>query len=161
MTLHLRVALVLSVCVASVQAQVPARVDQLGWLAGCWAAVGGEPGSGEQWMAPAGGTMFGVGRTVRRGATREHEFMQVRDTADGLVFIARPSGQAEATFAVERIAARSVTFHNAAHDFPQRVVYESTSDDTLDARIEGQRDGQTRTIRFALKRASCPLGAAR
>jgi hypothetical protein len=158
---RLHPALVLSLCVPAAQAQVPAGVEQLGWLAGCWAAVGGEPGSGEQWMAPAGGTMFGIGRTVRRGATREHEFMQLRDTAEGLVFIARPSGQAEATFAVERLAARSVSFHNPTHDFPQRVIYESPNEDTLDARIEGQRNGQLRTIRFPLKRVACPTGAAR
>ena len=31
----------------------------LAWLAGCWASEGGEPGSGEQWMPPAGGTLLG------------------------------------------------------------------------------------------------------
>lgn len=153
--------LLLSLCACSAQGQTPMRVDQLGWLAGCWAAVGGEPGSGEQWMAPAGGTMFGVGRTLRGGATRDHEFMQFRDTPAGLVFTARPSGQPEASFALERSGPRSVAFHNPAHDFPQRVVYESPDDDTVHAHIEGQRNGQLRTIRFPLKRIACPLGAAR
>jgi hypothetical protein len=38
---------------------------QLGWLAGCWQAVGGEPGSGDQWMAPAGGLLRnGQARTI-------------------------------------------------------------------------------------------------
>jgi hypothetical protein len=152
----------LSLCGAGAQGQAPKPgTDQLGWLAGCWAAAGGEPGSNEHWMAPAGGTMFGVSRSVRQGVTRAHEFMQIRDSPDGLVFIARPSGQAEGHFAVERLGERSVVFHNPAHDFPQRVIYESPDDDTLDARIEGVRNGQPRTVRFPMKRIACPAGAAR
>lgn len=152
--------ILLGLCEAA-QGQVPSRVDQLGWLAGCWAAVGGEPGSGEQWMAPAGGSLFGVARTLRGGATRQHEFMQLRDTPEGIVFIALPSGQAEGRFAAEQIGPRSAVFHNPAHDFPQRVAYESPDDETLNARIEGQRNGQPRTIRFPMKRVPCPLGAPR
>jgi hypothetical protein len=132
---------------------------QLHWLAGCWAAVGGEPGSGEQWMAPAGGSMLGSSRTLRRGAVREFEFLHIRDTPQGPVLIALPSGQKEAQFAAERVDARAVVFHNPAHDFPQRVIYESPDPDTLDARIEGQRSGQLRVIRFPMKRVPCPLGA--
>jgi hypothetical protein len=132
---------------------------QLHWLAGCWAAVGGEAGSGEQWTAPAGGSMLGVSRTLRRGAVREFEFLHIRDTVQGLVLIALPSGQKEAQFAAERVEARSVAFHNPTHDFPQRVIYESPDDETLDARVEGQRNGQLRVARFAMKRAACPLGA--
>lgn len=133
--------------------------EQLHWLAGCWAAVGGEPGSGEQWMAPAGGSMLGSSRTLRRGAVRDFEHLHIRDTAQGLVLIALPSGQKEAQFAAEKVEARSVVFHNPVHDFPQRVIYESPDADTLDARIEGQRNGQLRVIRFPMKRAACPLGA--
>jgi hypothetical protein len=132
--------------------------EQLQWLAGCWAAVGGEAGSGEQWMAPAGGSMLGTSRTLRRGALREFEFLHIRDTPQGLVLIALPSGQKEAQFAAEKVEARSVAFHNPAHDFPQRVIYESPDPDTLDARIEGLRNGQSRVIRFAMKRTPCPLG---
>jgi hypothetical protein len=105
--------------------------------------------------------MLGVARTLRGGATRQHEFMQLRDTPEGIVFIALPSGQAEGRFAAEQIGPRSAVFHNPAHDFPQRVAYQSPDDETLNAHIEGQRNGQLRTIRFPMKRVACPLGVAR
>jgi len=155
--MHAALALVLALLAGTASASP--TTDQLGWLAGCWAAVGGEPGSGEQWMAPAGGSMLGVSRTLRRGAVREFEFLHIRDTPQGLVLVALPSGQKETQFAAERVDARGVVFHNPAHDFPQRVIYESPDADTLDARIEGLRQGQLRTIRFAMKRAPCPLGS--
>jgi Domain of unknown function (DUF6265) len=137
--------------------QAPPTTEQMAWLAGCWAAQPGEAGSGEQWTAPAGGLMLGVSRSVRNGQARQFEFMRLRDTPQGLVFIALPSGQRETHFTAERIDARSASFHNPGHDFPQRVVYELADADTLDARIEGQRNGQTRVIRFPMKRQPCPL----
>jgi hypothetical protein len=134
-------------------------VAQLDWLAGCWAFANAEPGSGEQWMAPAGGLMLGMSRTLRQGSVREFEFMQLRDTPQGPVLIALPSGQRETHFPFERAEARSVSFHLPTHDFPQRVIYASPDKDTLQARIEGVRHGQARAMSFAMKRSACPLGA--
>jgi Domain of unknown function (DUF6265) len=142
-------------CVAPCQAQAPA-VAQLQWLSGCWAATGGEPGSGEQWMAPAAGVMLGMARTVRLGNVRQFEFMQLRDTPQGPVFVAWLSGKEPTTFAAERIDARTAAFRNDGHDFPQRVVYQLADDGALDARIEGHVQGQPRVIRFPMKRTSCP-----
>lgn len=83
-----------------------AELAALSWVAGCWAAGRGDRGSGEQWMPLAGGTMLGVGRTVRDGAAVEYEFLQIRKNAEGkLVYIALPSGQAETTFTMTSAAA--------------------------------------------------------
>jgi Domain of unknown function (DUF6265) len=150
--------LALAAAAAQGQPTPPMTTAQLDWLAGCWALTNAEPGSGEQWMAPAAGTMFGMARTIRRGEVRDFEFMQLRDTPRGLVFIALPNGRGETTFPLERAEGRSIAFHLPTHDFPQRVVYESPDVDTLDARIEGVRNGQSRVIRFAMKRTACPLG---
>jgi hypothetical protein len=148
-------AMLLGLLVASAaQAQT---VDQVAWLAGCWASERGEAGSGEQWMAPAGGTMFGVGRTLRGGRTVEHEFMQIRAGADGkLVFIALPSGQRETSFALATIGEREVAFENPQHYFPTRVSYRLQADERLVARIEGRRDGKPQGIDFSFKRIACP-----
>ena len=84
-------------CLASFSTQAAAQqLDQIAWLAGCWAAENGEPGSIEVWMPPTGGTMLGLGRTVKGGKTVEHEFMQIRHAADGkLIYVALPSRQKE------------------------------------------------------------------
>ena len=137
----------LLVCAAQgAAAQAPASTSQFAWLAGCWAHASGESGAGEQWTAPAGGLMLGVARTLRRGQAVSHEFMQIRDTPRGPVFIALPSGQQETTFELQVADARRVAFHNPAHDFPQRVIYEAA-------------DADTRSARFTMKRTACPLGA--
>jgi Domain of unknown function (DUF6265) len=134
-------------------------VDQLNWLAGCWAHEGSEPGSIEMWTTPAAGTLFGVSRTVKNKQAVAHEFMQIRTTRDGIVFIAQPSNQAEASFAAIRTTADEVIFENLQHDFPQRVIYRRVTADSIAARIEGIRDGKSRGIDYPMKRTKCePAG---
>jgi hypothetical protein len=126
------------------------------WISGCWIAEGKEHGSGEMWLAPAGGTMLGVSRTVRDGKTIDFEFMQIRVNPEGkLVFVARPSNQRETPFVATTLAQGEVTFENASHDFPQRITYRRTGPETLEARIEGVRNGATRSIDFPMRRGSC------
>ena len=134
----------------------PVVVEDLGWLAGCWARSDAAEGSGEQWMAPAGGTVLGMSRTVRDGRTAEYEFVVIQRATDGvLVYHARPSGQAATEFRLLRLNGREVVFENPAHDFPQRVGYRLQDDGGLLAWIEGTRSGKTRRVEFHMRRAAC------
>lgn len=129
---------------------------RLAWMAGCWAPQGGEAGSGEIWLPLAGGTMLGVGRTVKNGKTVEYEFLRIHLNEQGNVaYTAVPSGQREVTFVALTIADDSVTFENLQHDFPQRVIYKALTGDRLAARIEGMRGGTLRSRDFAMKRVRC------
>lgn len=131
-------------------------VDDLTWLTGCWASVGAEPGSGEQWSTPAGGTLFGVSRSIRNGTTVAHEFMQIRSNEENkIVFIAKPSGQEGASFLMKTLTENEVVFENLAHDFPQRVIYRLNNPDGLTGRIEGQINGELKAVDFPLKSVDC------
>jgi len=133
-----------------------ADVSSLAWLAGCWQSDGAEPGSGETWMPPAGGTMFGTSRTVKGGKTVAFEFMELRALADGrLAFVAHPSGQEGATFPLARLENGDAVFENTGHDFPQRVIYAPDGASKLKARIEGTRNGKPLVIPFPMTRVSC------
>lgn len=146
---------------ARAQAAPESLLPQLAWLAGCWALDEADAGSGEVWTAPAGGTMFGISRTVKNGRTVGHEFMQIRDSAvTRLVFVAMPSGQKETSFPLARLEAGEVVFENLGHDFPQRIAYRRLSPTQVEARIEGLRPGGIlRTIQFPLRRADCAAPA--
>ena len=144
-------------CLASFSTLAAAQqLDQIAWLAGCWVAENGEPGSIEVWMPPTGGTMLGLGRTVKGGKTVEHEFMQIRHAADGkLIYVALPSRQKETTFVLKALSERDVVFENLEHDFPHRVMYRLLADGRLAARIEGTLKGAPRGIDFPMRRAHC------
>ena len=106
-------------------------------------------------MVPAGGMMLGMSRTVKQGRTVEFEFMQIRTTdAGSLAFIAKPSGQDEATFPLLRLSDTEAAFENLQHDFPQRIIYRRDGE-KLRARIEGMRNGAIRAVEFPMTRAAC------
>ncbi len=129
---------------------------RLAWLGGCWAAVGAEAGSGEQWLPLAGGTLLGVGRTVRGGRTVDFEFLQIRAATDGrIAYIAQPGGRPPTQFLSTTVSEREVVFENPQHDFPQRVIYRRGEGGTLLARIEGLRNGTMKEIDFPLQRVAC------
>ena len=146
----------LTVSIAGAVSAAEPDVEKLGWLAGCWAGEGAEPGSEERWMPPAGGTMLGVSRTIRQGKTVEFEFMEIRQLPDGkLAFVAHPSGQDTTVFTAVRISDSEVVFENPQHDFPQRVAYAKDGESGLRARIEGSTGGDLRVIEFPMRRTSC------
>ena len=129
--------------------------SSLQWLAGCWQASGAEAGSEEHWLAPAGGAMLGVSRTIRKGKMSEYEFLRIHEQEGQLYFTAKPSGQAEASFKLMAFESGLLQFENPQHDFPQKISYRQQADGSLLARIEGTRNGKTKVIDFPMSRVSC------
>jgi uncharacterized protein DUF6265 len=152
-TLILSLALMLAGA-AGGQAATP-TIDELAWLTGCWASDGAEPGSGEQWMAPAGGSMLGMARVVRDGRMVAYEYTRIVTTNDGLVFIASPSGQETAEFALKKMGDNEVVFENPDHDFPQRIIYRMVDSDHVQGRIEGVTSDGEAHVEFPLTRVAC------
>jgi hypothetical protein len=131
-----------------------APADKLAWLTGCWAAADAEAGSTEQWMAPAGGTLLGMSRTVKNGKTVAWEFLQVREVDGQLAYVAKPHNQPEASFKLVSQEGSGAVFENPQHDFPQRIIYKREGDQ-LHARIEGTSKGKTKGIDFPMRRVGC------
>jgi hypothetical protein len=134
----------------------PATLGDLAWLHGCWDLKQNGRHTIEQWSAPEGGTMIGMSRSVADGVTTEFEFLMIREGKDGrLEYVARPSGQAMATFTAIRASADEVVFENPQHDFPTRIIYRRNPDGSLLAAVEGARGGQTRRIEYPYVAAPC------
>jgi hypothetical protein len=143
---------------AGQSAEAPAprpTLAQFAWLAGSWSFTAKGRFVTEQWMPPAGGTMLGMSRTVAGGRTVAHEFIVLREEANGdIVYEAHPSGQAAAEFTLVRWSATEAVFENLAHDFPQRIIYTLADAHTLNAAIEGTRNGELRRVEFPYQRVA-------
>ena len=141
----------------AVQQQVQeSPLAAISWLAGCWRHDSAEAGSGEQWLVPAGGSMLGAGRTVKNGKMLAYEYMSIQTTREGkIIFVARPSGQQEASFEMLSLSPDAIEFENLQHDFPQRISYRKLSDDRIFGHIEGEQDGVVNGIDFPMNRISC------
>lgn len=150
-------SLLINLCISGTVTAAPLNADAIGqmaWLSGCWAAPGAEAGSGEQWMAPAGGTLLGMSRTVKGGKSTAWEFLQIREVDGQLAYVAKPHNQPEAAFKLVNLEGSSATFENPRHDFPQRIIYQRDGD-KLQARIEGTINGKAKGKDFPLLRVAC------
>ena len=137
-------------------AQVPAPaadIEQLAWFTGCWRIVRADQVIDEQWMAPSGGVMLGMSRTVRGGTTTAMEFVTLRIVDGRIVYEANPSGQAPVSFAATTATADRVVFENPAHDYPRRITYERKANDAISAWID---DGSgSRRVQYPFQRVAC------
>jgi hypothetical protein len=130
-------------------------VERVGWLQGCWRSTRGDATIEEQWMAPRGGSMLGMGRTVRGGKTVEYELVLIAERDGRLAYEAHPSGQPPATFLSTTVSEASIVFENPQHDFPQQVGYRREGAAGLEAWIEGLANGKSRRVDFSYQRARC------
>ena len=109
----------------------------------------------EFWTAPRGGALLGLHRDVKGTRTISFEFFRIEAT-DGLVtFWASPRSAPPTPFRLKEMGpGRRVVFENLEHDFPQRILYWMTDDDTLHARIEGPKDAAEKAMEWAWKRGA-------
>lgn len=130
---------------------VPARLEQLGFMAGSWAGPAGGAEVEEVWLAPRGGLMLGMGRTVANGKAVDWEFMRIEQQGETLVYLASPGGKTATPFPLAAFDASGAAFESAL-EFPRRVSYRKNADGTLTARIEGTRGGKPAAREWTWKR---------
>jgi hypothetical protein len=153
--LTLALSLIALGTIAPAQSAKPS-INDLSWLAGCWEANLRGREVNEQWMKPGGGIMLGMARTVSQGKAAEFEFTQIREDKDGAIYyVAKPSGQPEASFKLVKLQNKEAVFENPQHDFPQRIIYRLQPDGSLFARVEATVKGELRGIDYPYKRAKC------
>jgi hypothetical protein len=150
----LTVVALLSALALPATRQPIATAADLGFMTGCWRFEAKGRVVEEHWTAPAGGTLMGLSRTIVNGKTSEFEFLQIRDLAEGLAYIAKPSNQPEATFVATSKTADEIVFENPKHDFPQRIRYRLAGD-ALQARVEGTVNGKARGFDIPYTRTNC------
>ena len=126
-------------------------LDELSWMAGTWMQRKGTTDTEEQWLAPKGGLMLGVGRTVRDGKAVEFEMLRIEMKDGKPVYLAMPQARPPTEFRTIEQAATKVVFERDGDDFPKRVMYWRDGE-ALMARIEGTMKGQARSREWRYER---------
>lgn len=136
-------------------AQAPASVDPAAWLAGCWVMQRGQTVIEEQWMAPSGGTMLGMARTIKDGKLDEYELLLLRAKDGRVDYEAHPMMQPVSVFTATIVSDTLVQFENPRHDFPRLIAYRRRGTDSLIARIAaGPAPGDNQFL-FPYRRTAC------
>ena len=140
----------------------PLSMESLSWLAGCWRGTANQREFREHWLPLRGNLIVGAGHTINAGRTQDFEYMRVEPRADGIYYVAVPSGQKETAF---KLASRQVdgpdtifTFTNAANAFPQTILYRRATGGWLYVHVEGKVSGEDRRVIYPLRRVDCEGG---
>jgi Domain of unknown function (DUF6265) len=128
-------------CAGPGAAQEAGTLAAVAWMAGAWQGEADGVAMEEHWMAPRGHSIVGMHRDVKGGRTVGFEFMRIEVRDGRLVYLASPGGAPPTPFTAIEVGERRIVFENAAHDFPQRVIYWRDGA-ALRARIEGTRSGR-------------------
>ena len=130
-------------------------VEGVAWLTGCWEAAAGERRTREVWMAPDGGLMVGMSRSVRGARATGFEFLLLGARDGGLVYRAHPSGQTPTDFPAVTVEPGTLVVANPDHDFPKRIVYRAVPSDSLYAEVFGEAEGGEPAFVLRYARVSC------
>ncbi|WP_426038636.1 DUF6265 family protein [Brevundimonas sp. DC300-4] len=147
--------------VAGLTQAAPITADQLSWMSGYWLSCDGGREVSETWTDPRGGLMAGHAVTLQNGRA-SFELSRIAPTtagAPGVAYFAGVEGARAVVFPVVEAGGTRVVFENAAHDFPQRVIYERDGD-VLKARIEGVMGDRQQAMAWEYRKADlnarCP-----
>ncbi len=132
------------------------HIDELVWLAGNWEMEGTEGVLTETWQKETDTSFTGSGVFIgHKGDTLFAEHLRLIQDDTGLSYRAivpdQNEGQ-EVVFNLKSISGSKVVFENLSHDFPQRIVYQNTSDSTMHVAVEGMQEDKWRKEVFDFKR---------
>jgi hypothetical protein len=133
--------------------QSPApRVAALDWMTGTWVHEQGAERVVESWLGPGNGLMVAANLSTWPGGKRTYEYLRISETPEGFSYFASPGGRTPVEFKLKESGARRVVFENAAHDFPQRIIYWRDGE-ALVARIEGTIKGSPRSQEWRFEKS--------
>lgn len=128
-------------------------LDGLRWLAGEWQRETRSGISVERWEHTDMG-LVGEGLALRDGDPLPTESLLLVPMGGDVFYVAKPvQNPYPVAFRLVSRDGGEFVFENTMHDFPQRIIYSRTTDDTMTVAIEGPgEDGETQRIEFRFVR---------
>jgi hypothetical protein len=134
----------------------------LAWLEGCWRGAVNQREFREHWLPLRGGMMIGASHNVMQDKTQDYEFLRLETRADGIHYLAVPSGKPPVDFRLASATADDrgthFAFENVADAYPQQLVYHRGDEGWLYATIDGKVNGEARNVTFPMRRVDCETG---
>jgi hypothetical protein len=131
-----------------------ATLYDLAWLSGDWQLTTGARCVEEHWTAPTSNMIVGTSRTVEGNRTVAFEFVRIEARADGVFYVAQPSGKPPVDFKLASEPGPELVFVNPGHaDHVKRIVYRRHGDAGVVARVEGEDGGRAFAVDYPYLRA--------
>ena len=126
------------------------NVSELSFLAGKWKTKNANSSFEEHWMAPADGSMIGMGREMDGNKMQFHEYLRIEQRKDGIFYVAQPMGKAPTDFRLTNENTNTLMFENPEHDFPKVITYEKRIDGSLCITVSGNGPKKNKSFQHIL-----------
>ena len=143
-----------SLTFSSYQSTQELTFQQLTALNGAWKMVTPTETILEEWRQSPTGMMVGRSYRVKGTDTTLLESIVLKQDTKGIYYIptTEDKNKHTVTFTLNKRDQNRFVFENKKHDFPQRIIYNLISRDSIAARIEGTVKGKTQSQDFFYKR---------
>ena len=131
------------------------KIATANWLLGKWESNSKQGNLSENWEKVNDSTFSGVAYFIKENDTLHFEKMQIQDKVSGLFYNATVKGQNnEQSIAFELTSStpKQLVFENSKHDYPQKIVYNQITNDSIVVIISGVQQGKKSTDNYFMKK---------
>lgn len=122
------------------------------YFTGKWKLISDTEDYFEEWEFVNKTELAGVVYNYEEGESVIGENLYLKKFGNQWAYIALPANQSITLFALRKFSDNKFIFENKEHDFPQKIIYEFTSDDSLRTSIEGVVEGKMKRREFHYNR---------
>ena len=132
-------------------------INKFNWLLGTWSNISNESQLYEIWTKENDTTFSGLSYMIVRNDTTFYETIKLESTGQDLFYIPTVMDQNDDQPVLFKLISNingDFIFENKLHDYPQRIIYNNSEPNVLNARTEGIEEGRFHKEEFILKRSS-------
>jgi hypothetical protein len=151
------ISVVFSSCKKSESAETNkyAEIEKAAWLIGTWENNSPEGNLSETWKKQNDSVYNGQSYFIKKQDTLHSE--QIRLSQAGVELVYRPTVQGQnnnkpVDFKMTSSTDKQIVFENAGHDYPQKIVYNKITADSLVATISGMQQGKASSESYPMKK---------
>jgi hypothetical protein len=151
------ISVVFSSCKKSESAETNkyAEIEKAAWLIGTWENNSSEGNLSETWKKENDSVYNGQSYFIKKQDTLHSE--QIRLSQVGAELVYRPTVQGQnnnkpVDFKMTSSTDKQIVFENAGHDYPQKIVYNKITADSLVATISGMQQGKPSSESYPMKK---------
>jgi hypothetical protein len=151
------ISVILSSCKKSETAESNkyAEIEKAAWLIGTWENNSPEGNLSETWSKENDSVYNGQSYFIKKQDTLHSEQITLTQTGTELVY--RPTVQGQnnnkpVDFKMTNSTDKQIVFENQAHDYPQKIVYNKITGDSLVATISGMQQGKPSSESYPMKK---------
>jgi hypothetical protein len=130
-------------------------IKKVAWLEGTWENVSEQGNLSETWQKVNDSTYAGRGFFIKDKDTLHNESIELRQKGDIVSYNPTVQGQNNnrpVEFRMTSGTDNQLTFENAMHDYPKKIIYHKISKDSMVAEISGIQQGKSSVEKYPMKK---------